>query len=1016
MDPWDASFRSLLPLLDDPTFHSLDLSHALMAFKSSADISSTLPDPTADSANDFRLIQGWNGWNYAFRPVDQVENEGEGMGVVVGSQWSMEEDRYTNPYISDSTQYPFVSTRGHKIAAVRSFTSPESMDVTLRLVYSSSHECGDGTILRLIHRRKVGEKLVELMRRDTMRVGRDVFVMDMELREGSTLFVVSEPGESDECDGVEVRLSLTPVFRGSLAWSTLSTRERAKAQAKRQAELNAAPVKSESDSNEVWTQVIEPTVDPNDTFHIALIFDANRFEHAKSVIRSAVHFVKSRKLHFHLIAPVPLHDSIFHSLEEYDLTITTYDHSLCHFYARQVLPFSNPSIHISAHCKMFLSEILDDLDRVLYLDTDVSILSDLAPCYVEPGLPKTLFQMGIDMGDTCQLFPDLCWPIGMHWKVPSGLECGNVPSRRKLSKADSCSAVGELETIQVNGGVILMELERMRRTGFVERYTQSIVFHYREMGGKLAKWGEQDFINSYFRLFPQELEWLDCGCNYQWFGARREVRCGEQPVRIAHAWFVFSLPLFVDDADEDDRSHGLAIRSEDPFNKLFHYFLDEPTFPSVPPFAPLSLSAPFSPNTTHHSILHTPNCPTQSHDCSSAFRSGEYGQQVSILSSIGAGIWRDDLIESIESQSYSNIVHFVSRPSSMDLRETEVPREEIISTSDFAGDYRRVCEECVGLYEENGSCTTAPRDSERRRKFEKCLCSTKDSTTADLFELEREATVGDESSWILYMNDDSLFAHPRSLAHLMAEIESPSQIVLFRSNTSSAAQKTQYRKKVFGESEMEGVGFIFHSDLLGGGEDEWDGRRCGRSRLFARISSRTGVTLKWTSLVPIVSHPLARFPPTIPSESFKLSIFLFETPSRPRWLGSILEDLRSTSFEGLVKEVVVISEETKEEGIFGKGVKSVVVSPGSGLRELGGAVKEGAVLFLSDSIRIDKVRPQSQIQNNANEIPTGGITSPHRIPSRLADPATRSNYSHPLQLLRRPPDDLHRRIRLRIRA
>ena len=538
MDPWDASFRSLLPLLDDPQIHSLDLTPAIMALKANSDKSFAAPEPIVDSATDFRLIQGWNGWNYAFRPVDEVEVDGSGMAVVVASQWSMEKDRFVQPFISDTTQHPFVSSRGHRIAAVRSFRSPESMEVTLRLSYSSSHECGDGTILRLLLRRKDGQESTELMRRDTMRIGRDVFLTDLELKEGSTLFVVSEPGESDDCDRTQVRLSLTPVFRGSLAWSMLASKERAVEHATRQAAIKHT---SNSAATEIWTAIVEPTIDPNETFHIALIFDGNRFEHAKSVIRSAVHFVKSRRLHFHLVAPLSLHESIFSSLEEYDIIFTTYDHSLCHFYARQVLPFSDPSIHISAHCKMFLSEILDTLDRVLYLDTDTTILSDITACYAEPGLPKTLFQMGIDMGDTCQLFPDLCWPIGMHWRVPAGLECGNVPSRRKSLKSDFCPDEGQLETIQVNGGVILLELSRMRKTGFVERYTQSVVFHYREVG-RVARWGEQDFINSYFRLFPEELEWLGCGCNYQWFGARREVRCGEQPVRIAHAWFVFQSP------------------------------------------------------------------------------------------------------------------------------------------------------------------------------------------------------------------------------------------------------------------------------------------------------------------------------------------------------------------------------------------------------------------------------------------------------------------------------------------
>lgn len=185
---------------------------------------------------------------------------------------------------------------------------------------------------------------------------------------------------------------------------------------------------------------------------------------------------------------------------------------------------------------MFLSDILTYADRVLYLDTDTTITSDISACYFAPKKPSTLVSMSVDMGDICQRDPDRCWPIGLHWKVPEGFECGNVPSRSSTaSRPSSCAQPGELETVQVNGGVALFELGKMREQGFVERYVQSIIHHYRVVG-KPATWGEQDFINSYFRLFPKDLELLPCGCNYQWFGTRREVKCGQQPVTIAHHW------------------------------------------------------------------------------------------------------------------------------------------------------------------------------------------------------------------------------------------------------------------------------------------------------------------------------------------------------------------------------------------------------------------------------------------------------------------------------------------------
>lgn len=328
---------------------------------------------------------------------------------------------------------------------------------------------------------------------------------------------------------------------------------------------------------------------------------------------------------------------------------------------------------------------------------------------------------------------------------------------------------------------------------------------------------------------------------------------------------------------------------------------------------------------------------------------------MTILSTIGAGIWVDDLLESIEAQSYAHVVHLIAKPAGMELRETEIPRTEFISKANFIGDYQKVCSDCAGLYEEGGGgCTTPPTDIARRREFEKCLCSTQDSRTDDLLALEKEATLGDEATWLLYMNDDTLFSTPHSLAHLMAELDSPSQILLFRRNTSSVEQERSYRKKVVA-GEMEGMGFVFHSSLLSGGGG-WDGTRCGLSRLFARLSSLPHVTLKWTSLVPIISHPLSRFPPTFPADSFKQTILLFETPAQPKWLLAALEMLRSREFEGLVQEVVVVSAEERAEGSLGEGVVILKIGAGEGLSGLAGIVETSGVVLMSDSVSIDKVR------------------------------------------------------------
>ena len=69
MDPWDAHFHALVPILNDDRIQDLRLPHALMMLKGAV-----TKEPTAqafaDSREGFQLVQGWSGWLYSFEPVD----------------------------------------------------------------------------------------------------------------------------------------------------------------------------------------------------------------------------------------------------------------------------------------------------------------------------------------------------------------------------------------------------------------------------------------------------------------------------------------------------------------------------------------------------------------------------------------------------------------------------------------------------------------------------------------------------------------------------------------------------------------------------------------------------------------------------------------------------------------------------------------------------------------------------------------------------------------------------------
>ncbi|KPV77829.1 glycosyltransferase family 2 protein [Rhodotorula graminis WP1] len=946
MDPWDAHFHATVPILNDPRIQSLNLAPAVQFLKSIVTREHLVP-PFADSRRDFQLSQGWGGWTYSFEPAGPSEElllSPERHGIVDDSSFIMDREHPRRPFIDDANQLPFVTPEGTGVAAVRTFRSPKAMHVAVEASYRSFHECGDGTRLSLVLVRSRGEVPEVLHEWQTMDDGFAEFAGETSLRVGSTLSLVSDPLESDECDRVEVTLRLTPVSPEKMGWSGLARAAMWKQAEARKAAEHAAVAKRANDSfpllpdGELHYTPSEPVQQAATTddkvFNVALIFDRHRLEHVQSVMRSVRHFTTSRDLVFHLVAPPELHHTLEKEFNGAGTTVRTYDHALCGFVVRKVLAFSNPDIHTSAHCKMFLTEIITIAERVLYLDTDVTVVSDLAACYGEPvARPGALVSMGVDMGDVCQRTPDLCWPIGLHMRVPPGLVCGNVPSRAVAGvEPASCAHEGELETVQVNGGVALFELAKMREVGFVERYVQSVVHHYRMMGNVVAKWGEQDFVNSYFRLHPDELELLPCGCNYQWFGARREVMCGAQPVAIAHHW-----------------SHGIAARNKEPYNVLFHHFLDAEPDAVVPPVPDLSYSAPGAPNSSSIEIEHSLDCPRQTHSCTTQRVGTEYGQNVIVLSRILTETFAADQVDSLEAQMYPALSQAIAyRAGEVDVPSPSFQRDELALLADPADEYGALCAKCGSLAARGEACSSPPTGAIERRAYFDCVCALPDRNALVVRDLE--AFARDDGGWVTYLDDSALFVAPESLSLLMAEVDARDQLVLFRSNTSSREQERTFRHKILPRSPLDGVGFLFHSSHLD--LSTWSSdTRCGKWATLTRLATR--LRLKWLDLVPTMEHPLQRHLPATPAAEFKLSVIVLETQGRIAWAPTVLDVVQSPELEPLVGEVVVASVDSPE-GVYGDDVPVVKPPIGSGMSQLASVVKGERVLILSDSVLLDK--------------------------------------------------------------
>lgn len=307
------------------------------------------------------------------------------------------------------------------------------------------------------------------------------------------------------------------------------------------------------------------------------------------------------------------------------------------------------------------------------------------------------------------------------------------------------------------------------------------------------------------------------------------------------------------------------------------------------------------------------------------------------------------MVDTIDFQTYPSISHYIAVRPSANIPSSTVNRLEIDLEADLEGDYAALCERCGALTDEGDACSVPPRGLEARREYWECACGVPDPSIATMYDLD--ALAGDsDPGWVLYLNDDKTFVDVHSLSLLMAQVDDEKELILFRSNTTTNEADFDHRRKVVPRSEMEGVGFLFHSSNLDA--TDWDGFHCGISSTFRSLSKR--LRMKWIDLVPTMTHPLQRHLPQTLPDDFKTTVVLFETQGRISWAPTVIEVMQSQEMSPLVKDVVVLSIDTAQ-GAYGPNVKVVNPSAGSGLAEITALVDTEAVLLLSDSIQLDKV-------------------------------------------------------------
>jgi hypothetical protein len=105
-----------------------------------------------------------------------------------------------------------------------------------------------------------------------------------------------------------------------------------------------------------------------------------------------------------------------------------------------------------------------------------------------------------------------------------------------------------------------------------------------------------------------------------------------------------------------------------------------------------------------------------------------------------------------------------------------------------------------------------------------------------------------------------------------------------------------------------------------------------------------------------MTHPLQRHLPQTTADEFRVTVVVLETQGRTSWTTSLLDRLQEPELLTLVADIVVASiDKTEADYPDNEGIKVINLSSGSGLSEIGEAVKSENVLLLSDNIFLDKV-------------------------------------------------------------
>jgi hypothetical protein len=546
--------------------------------------------------------------------------------------------------------------------------------------------------------------------------------------------------------------------------------------------------------------------------------------------------------------------------------------------------------------------------------------------------------------------------------------------------------------VQFNAGVVGMDLAKMRQVKFTERMVKYAHHTARMLGpNKPARWGEQELLANYLRFHPEALKVLPCGCNYQWIGPRRNIKCPGQPVYIGHGW----------------TQAVLKPRHHDRYNQLFMHFkgcegagcrdFSAKTAPAGLPATDwgtigqwVSDTANDGPQAPPPALLSTlratPTCAHQSYACDEDLEAPLFSHDlVNVLTrtSKRPHLFKD-CRASVLAQSHPRVSHLTLTDDNSSYAYLEGADVKLLVHSKYSAyDPMEPCTKCGASEEKN--CANPPYGPDKaRQSFLDCYCQTGFPMNKYMEKLHGQVDKG----WIMYLDDDNLLLDPYGIALALIHAKSRDEVILWRFKGGRyVPHERNYGLKRVERGDIDSGNVLYHSSHAS--LAQWGSTRCGDFRTIDALTKQLDV--RWLNRTVVGVNPLRQNEMGHGQRADvlgKLTVVITSSTAqgfRPHWLRLSVAQYLSTEYTSLVRKVVVVWNDKGAPPDLPEAVTVLRMhnaSLNNRWTRVGEHVHTDAVLNLDDDVFVNK----------QGLICMYNWWSTHR--SRLVGPFVRKHHGH----------------------